>query len=71
MITIDLERVEPISGVSYRTAAGVAGVSFPASIWILLSDDGKSYRLAGDLVALAEGPQPPAEGYESRSSRPS
>jgi hypothetical protein len=62
-ITIDLERVEPISGVSYRTAAGVAGVSFPVSIWILLSDDGKTYYLAGDLVALAEGPQPPAEGY--------
>lgn len=51
-ITVDLERVEPIGGVSFRTAAGVAGVEWPAAIRILTSDDGKHYRDSGDLVAL-------------------
>ena len=66
-ITVDLGRVEPIGGVSFRTAAGAAGVEWPAAIHILTSDDGKSYRDNGDLVALdlkRHGPWP--EGYAVR-----
>ena len=51
-ITVDLGHVEPISGVRFTTAAGVAGVTWPSVIRILVSDDGKSYRDVGDLVAM-------------------
>ncbi len=52
-ITIDLGRVEPIEGASFRTAAGAAGVTWPAAIEIAVSDDGKDYRLVADLVEQA------------------
>ncbi len=52
LITVDLGKVEPISGASFTTAAGAAGVTWPAEIRILVSDDGKNYRDVGDLVAM-------------------
>lgn len=63
-ITIDLGREQPITGLSFNTAAGVAGVSWPASIAIYVSDDREAWWYAGDLVnlSLAKG-RPPAEGY--------
>ena len=51
-ITIDLGSVQPIRGVSFNTAAGRAGVTWPAGIVILVSDDGKSYYPAGELINL-------------------
>ena len=66
-ITVDLGRVEPISGVSLRTAAGAAGVSWPAAVRIAVSDDGKQFRDVGDLVAMdlaKQGAWP--EGYAVR-----
>lgn len=51
-ITVDLGAVQPIRGASFNTAAGRAGVAWPASIVILVSDDGKSYYPAGELVNL-------------------
>ncbi|MCR4415863.1 MAG: discoidin domain-containing protein, partial [Thermoguttaceae bacterium] len=66
-VTVDLGRVEPISGVSLNTAAGVAGVVWPAAIHILVSDDGKQFRDVADLVLLdrkAHGPFP--QGYAIR-----
>ncbi len=66
-VTVDLGRVEAISGVSLNTAAGVAGVVWPAAIHILVSDDGKQFRDVGDLVLLdrkAHGPFP--QGYAIR-----
>ncbi|MBN1442143.1 MAG: hypothetical protein JXA90_05500, partial [Planctomycetes bacterium] len=48
-VTLDLREVQPISGAALTTAAGVAGVTWPAAIRILVSDDGKTYRDAGDL----------------------
>ena len=64
IITLDLGRVEPIAGVSYSTAAGVAGVQWPEAIHLLVSADGQTYREAGELLALSakHGP-PPREGY--------
>jgi hypothetical protein len=67
VITIDLGKVQPIAGVSFNTAAGVAQVTWPAAIQILTSDDGKTYHNAGDLVGLdrqVNGPFP--EGYAIR-----
>jgi hypothetical protein len=51
-ITVDLGEVEPIGGVSFRTAAGVAGVSWPAAIRIHVGEDGKTFRDMGDLLEL-------------------
>ena len=51
-ITIDLGRIEPIGGVSFRTAAGRAGVEPPSAIWVLVSDDGSTFREVGDLTRL-------------------
>ena len=72
-ITIDLEAIEPISGVSFSTAAGVAGVDWPVSILILVSEDDKTWAYAGDLVALsAKNGQPKTEEYsEHRLDRKS
>ena len=52
VITVDLGRIEPISGVALTTAAGVAGVTWPLAIHVLASDDGKTYRDAGELSDL-------------------
>lgn len=60
-ITIDLAKPEPIAGLSYSTAAGVAGVTWPASISILASNDGKVWSYLGDLIRLSTrqgGPRP-------------
>jgi len=64
-ITIDLATVQPIAGLSFNAAAGTAGVGWPISILVLVSADGRTYYLAGDLVELsaAEHGQPKAQGY--------
>ena len=59
-VVIDLGVSQPISGVSYSTAAGTAGVSFPRSIFVLVSDDGRTFFPAGDLTS---GAAPPPAGY--------
>lgn len=53
VITIDLEKVSPISGVSLSTAAGAAGVQFPAFVGIAVSDDGKTWHYQGNLMSLS------------------
>jgi hypothetical protein len=63
-ITIDLGAIEPICGLSFNTAAGVAGVRWPVSILILVSEDNKTWLYAGDLVVLsAKNSRPKTEGY--------
>ena len=64
LINIDLGKVEPIGGASFNTAAGVAGVTWPTAIYVLVSDDGKSFHEAGELTALgAKQGAPLAAGY--------
>ncbi|HIE52780.1 MAG TPA: hypothetical protein EYP85_13580, partial [Armatimonadetes bacterium] len=64
IITLDLGKVEPIGGLAYNTAAGTAGVGWPMAIFVLVSEEGKKYYYAGDLVALsAEHGLPAPEGY--------
>jgi hypothetical protein len=63
-ITIDLGKAEPICGASFNTAAGVAGVTWPTAISVLVSDDGKTFHEAGDLTDLsAPHGLAPATGY--------
>ncbi|MFA7173883.1 MAG: hypothetical protein WC340_10805 [Kiritimatiellia bacterium] len=61
---IDLGKVEPICGVSWSTAAGVAEVTWPQSLQVLASEDKKFWTYLGDLCELGtETQSPPAEGY--------
>ena len=50
VVTVDLETVQPISGVSYSTTGGSAGVGWPYAVFVTVSDDGDEYKLVGDLV---------------------
>ena len=64
VVTVDLGADYAIQGLSYNTAAGVAGVEWPASITVLVSVDGRGFHLLGDLVALSNRrAPPPKEGY--------
>ncbi len=64
-ITIDLGCVEPISGVSFNTAAGCAGVTWPSAILVLVSDDDEVYYPVGDLVTLSHrNTSPMVSGYQ-------
>lgn len=59
-VTIDLGQVEPLAGVSYSTAAGVADVTWPLSIRLLASEEGSTWRDLGELVSLANKAGAPA-----------
>jgi hypothetical protein len=62
--TIDLGKVEPIGGLSWSCAAGVAGVTWPECLYVLASDDKKSWTYLGDVCVLGtEGRMPPEKGY--------
>ena len=65
-ITVDLGRVEPIAGVSVDFAAGMAGVGFPKGIYVYVSEDGKTWRFLGDVLAKStvENTPPKRDGYE-------
>lgn len=64
VITIDLGREEPIAGMSWNTAAGAAGVTWPTSLQIYVSSDEKTWYYQGDLVALGtRDAVPPSDKY--------
>ena len=64
IITIDLGSVQPISGVSYSTAAGQSDVAWPRAIFLAVSDDNKNWRSVGELVQLShKNGLPPENGY--------
>lgn len=64
-ITIDLGKIEPIGGASFSSAAGGAGVSYPRSLAISVSQDGKMFHTVGDLTVLDESNPPAAYGEYS------
>jgi hypothetical protein len=62
--TIDLGMVEPVGGLSWSCAAGVAGVTWPECLYVLVSDDKTSWTYLGDLCVLGtETRVPPEKGY--------
>ncbi len=64
VITVDLGSVQPIRGASLRTAAGTAGVFWPAGIYLFVADEDHVFHWIGDLVSLsANESTPPQEGY--------
>lgn len=68
LISFDLGEVKPIRGVSFSTAAGTAGVAWPAAIHVFVADEAQAFHWAGDLVQLS-GAQAPTEGYAQRVYR--
>lgn len=52
-IRFDLGRSQRIDGISLSSAAGAAGVYWPRAIAIMVSDDGKAWRFAGELMSLS------------------
>jgi hypothetical protein len=60
-ITVDLGKVEPICGAALNTAAGTAGVTWPKSIGVYVSETGARWRMLGDLVTMAPGDAPKAD----------
>ncbi|MFA5865155.1 MAG: hypothetical protein WC975_10770 [Phycisphaerae bacterium] len=63
-ITVDLGKVQPITGAGFSTAFGRAGVNSPFSIYLLVSDDGKEFYFLGDLmVAGVKNGSPSPTGY--------
>jgi len=62
LITVDLGEVKPIRGVSFHTAAGRAGVAWPAAIAVFVSDDAAAFHEACELVALSAQHGSPAPG---------
>jgi hypothetical protein len=62
IIQLDLKSVTPISGISYSTAAGVAGVHWPKNIFLFLADESNDFRYAGDLIELDQNRNLPAYG---------
>lgn len=61
VVTMDLGRVQKISGASYSTGAGKGGVSWPRSVYLLVSDDNRTWKPVGDLVKLNHRKKPPTE----------
>ena len=61
-VTIDLTKDQPIKGVALHTAAGQAGVEWPAAIQMLVSLDGQQYSPVGDLMEMLSI-KPPQKGY--------
>ncbi len=72
VITVDLEKSEPIGGVEMTSAAGTAGVTWPTTVFVHVSDDGKNFRDAGELISLdvkAHGPLPEKYAIRCFSAR--
>ncbi len=64
VFTIDVGTVHPIGGVALHMGAGQAGVNWPTSIQIYVSDDGERYSHIGNLMELLAA-RPPETGYAS------
>lgn len=56
-ITVDLGETKPISGFSFHTAAGRADVNWPSIINVLVSEDGKTFYQAAEMVNTARAPE--------------
>ncbi len=59
-ITIDLGEIVPIAGLSFSSAAGPTGVSWPWVIVILVSDEGQDFHYVGELCSLSAQVEVPA-----------
>ena len=65
IVTVDLGRVEPISGFAWNCAAGAGGVPWPKFVNVYTSADRKTWTYVGDLLArcFARTGIPPEDRY--------
>lgn len=63
-IIIDLKKNEPISGVTWSTAAGEANLQWPAALPVFVSSDRKNWYFVSELVSAS--PAAPPIGRYSR-----
>lgn len=64
VVTVDLGADKPVRGVSFHTAAGVAGVAWPLTIYVFVAGEDKQYYPVGNLVTMSlKHGTPPATGY--------
>ena len=69
-ITIDLGKPQPIAGFAFSTAAGVAGVDWPADLWVYVSDDDETWHFTGGLLEMsAENAFPTGLVYANHTFR--
>lgn len=61
IITLDLGRDQALRGISYRTAAGAAGVKWPIAVYVFVAGEDHRFREAGDLVTLSAARGLPAD----------
>ena len=59
IVTLDLGAVKPIRGVSYHTAGGFMGSTWPLTIRILVAGENEEFHEIGDLVQLSEAQHGP------------
>ena len=64
VFTVDLGSQQPIRGVAMHIPGGLAGVEWPSSIQVYVSETGARYSLIGDLMELTAH-RPPEKGYAS------
>ena len=66
IFTIDLEQVEPISGLCYSTAGQPGNVGWPAAISMFVGDNDNEFYYVGDIVRLsATRGAPKDDGYST------
>lgn len=65
IITVDLGKSQPIRGASYNTAGGEVNVMFPTAIYVLVSDDNRTFHEAGELISQSDV-MIPDSGYAVR-----
>ena len=53
IVTLDLGSDSAIRGISLRTAAGTAGVTWPSGIWVFVAGEDRQFRKVADLLALS------------------
>lgn len=64
LIAFDLGAVQRIGGMTLSSAAGTSGVYWPAAIAMVVSDDGKNWSYAGELISRSrENRLPPTMAY--------
>lgn len=64
IVKVDLGQKQPICGVSFNTAAGVAGVAWPVAVFLYVSDDGQAWYDADELTGLSAAHGLPGDGYQ-------
>ncbi len=50
--SIDLGQSYPIAGVRYHTGAGTAGARWPLALYVLVSEDNRTFALAGEMIKI-------------------